>query len=143
MLIFILGIIFGILIILSILIYYKKIKKVKKIGEIVFVNRSVLCLILFLVNKIFRQRFIAITNLFNSRVHIVNYKFYSLINEYDTLYKHEYVHILQSKKYKRFIFIVLYLFNNLRGYSKNKYEIEAYELENKSLEDIKKYFNLI
>ena len=136
----IVSIIIVFLLIVFLPLYYKKIKKVRRVSEIIFINCSVLCLILYLVNKIFKQQFIAITNLFNSRVHVVDYRFYALVNENDTLYKHEYVHVLQSKKHKRFIFVILYLFNSLKGYSKNKYEIEAYELENKSLEEIKKHF---
>ena len=56
---FILGLIFGILIILSIIVYYKKIKKVKKVSEITFIHNSLLCLIVKIVNKITKNNFIA------------------------------------------------------------------------------------
>lgn len=143
MLSFILGIIFGVLIIVSIIVYYKKVKRVRKVAEIVFINRSVLCLILTIVNKLFKKRFEAITNLFNDRVHIVSFNYFDKISEADILYKHELVHVLQCKKHKRFIFIVLYLINSIRfGYSKNPFEVEAYTFEKSEVSEIKKHFGL-
>lgn len=141
MLSFILGIIFGVLIIISIVVYYKKIKRFRKVAEIVFINRSVLCLILTIVNKLFKKRFEAITNLFNDRVHIVSFNYFDKISEEDILYKHELVHVLQCKKHKRLIFIVLYLISSIRyGYSKNPFEIEAYTFESSDISEIKKHF---
>ena len=138
---FIFGLILGILIIISFIVYYKIVKQVRKVAEVIFVNRSALCLILFLVNKIFKRQFTAITNLFNDRVHIISKVYFESIIEGDLLYKHELVHILQSRKHGRFKFIVMYLFNSIRyGYEKNPFEIEAYTLEADTVENIKKHF---
>lgn len=143
MLIFILGIIFGILIILSIIIYYKKVKRVRAIGDLKLVNNSILCLIVYIVNRIRKDNFVAIVNAFNSRVHILNITYFEGLNEDDLLYKHELVHLYQIKEIGRFKFIILYLFYSIRyGYRKNPFEVEAYRLEVKTADEIKKKFGL-
>lgn len=143
MLIFVLGLIIGILLVLSIIFYYKN-KEKKKVGEIVFIRKSILTLILRTTNKIFKQQFVAITNIFNNRVHIIDKLQFININQDETLYKHELVHIYQVQRIKiqpkQFIYAILYVFNSFKGYSKNKYEIEAYELEGKPIEYIKNHF---
>lgn len=143
MLIFVLGLIIGILLVLSIIFYYKN-KEKKKVGEIVFIRKSILTLILRIVNKICKQDFIAITNIFNNRVHIIDKLQFININEGETLYKHELVHIYQVQRVKihpkQFIYAILYIFNSFKGYSKNKYEVEAYGLEGMTIADIKKHF---
>ena len=143
MLIFILGTIFGILIILNIIIYYKKVKRVRAIGDLKLVNNSILCLIVYIVNRIRKDNFVAIVNAFNSRVHILNITYFEGLNEDDLLYKHELVHLYQIKKIGRFKFIILYLFYSIRyGYRKNPFEVEAYRLEVKTADEIKKKFGL-
>lgn len=138
---FIFGLILGILIVISIVIYYKIVKRVRKVAEIVFVNRSVLCLIVFLVNKIFKQHFVAITNTFNDRVHVLSKVYFESIIESDLLYKHELVHVLQVRKHGRFKFLVLNTINFIKfGYDKNPFEVEAYTLEADTVENIKKHF---
>ena len=138
---FILGLIFGILIILSIIVYYKKIKKVKKVSEITFIHNSLLCLIVKIVNKITKNSFIAITNIFNKRVHIISFIYYDKINEDEILYKHELCHIYQVKKLGLPLFLIKDIFYTLKyGYAKNPLEIEAYELEKKTISEIKEFY---
>ena len=85
----------------------------------------------------------AITNLFNDRVHVVSKVAFGQLMECDLLYRHELVHILQSRLKGRFKFIILYLFYSIRyGYRKNPFEVEAYRLEVKNADEIKKEFGL-
>lgn len=136
-----LSILIGFLLIVFVPFYYKKLKNVRKVGEVVFVNNSLLCLILIIVHKIFKKEFIAITNPLNNRVHIVSLTYFQEITEDNLLYRHEYVHVLQVRKYNRFIFLIKYLFYSIRyGYIKNPLEVEAYTLESLSIEEIKKHF---
>lgn len=120
--------------------YYKKVKQIKITEHITFINNSVLCFVLYLINKIFKKEFDAITNPFNSRVHLLNYGDYLSINKHFVLYRHEYTHLKQIKKYGRALFLFLYLLNSLRGYSKNRFEIEAYKMQDFSIEEIDNIF---
>lgn len=143
MIAFILGLIFGILIILSIIIYYKKVKRVRIVGDLKLVNNSILCLIVYIVNRIRKDNFVAIVNAFNSRVHILSKNYFEKLNENDILYKHELVHLYQIKEIGRFKFILKSIYYTIRyGYLKNPFEVQAYRLENKSIEEIKKEFGL-
>ena len=140
MVLFILG---SLELILSILIviYYVKIKKVKRVDEIVFVNRSLYSLLLHIVNKIFKQEFVAITNAFNNRIHIISKAYFDSITNNDLLYKHELVHLYQIRKFGKLKFILKYLFFSIKyGYNKNELEIEAYELEKQDINYIKSQF---
>lgn len=129
------------IIVIFIIIYYVKIKKKRKVSEITFINRSIYALILHIVNKVFKKDYVAITNAFNSRIHIINKDTFNNITENDILYKHELVHIYQIKKYGRFKFIIKDLFYSIRyGYLKNPFEVEAYTLESKDIETIRNNF---
>lgn len=133
------------ILVIGVFIYYKKIKKIRKLEELTLVHNSVLCLIVCVVNKFYKKgNFIAIVNVFNSRVHILRLEDYNNINEHNSLYKHELVHLYQIKKIgSRFRFLIKTIFNCIRyGYWKNPFEVEAYLLENKSLDEIREHFNV-
>ena len=141
MIFFILGSIIGVLLLISAIIYYKLIKKVKKVSELTCVHCSVLCLIVKIVNKLMKRNFTAIANPFNSRIHIITKTAYETMSEEDILYRHELVHVYQIKKLGRIRFIIKDAFYTLRyGYTKNPFEVEAYKLENNTIEEIKKHF---
>lgn len=140
---FILGLIFGIVLIISIIIYYKKVKRVRIVGDLKLVNNSILCLIVYIVNRIRKDNFVAIVNAFNSRVHVLSKNYFEKLNENDILYKHELVHLYQIKEIGRFKFILKSIYYTIRyGYLKNPFEVRAYRFENKSIEEIKKEFGL-
>lgn len=126
---YIIGIICGIVIVVAIIIYYKVIKKKKIIEGVTFCNRSILCLILYLVNKITKNSFYAITNPLTSRVHALK-TVYDNINSESALFRHERIHTWQIRKLSRFKFTLLYIVYSIKyKYSGNPLEKQAYNLE--------------
>ena len=134
-----------VLIIAFIIIYYIKIKKTRQVSiplngdclysdlnSITIVTRSVLTLILIIVNKITKQNYTAITNPLNHRVHFVEEFTYDNCDHNFNIIAHEYVHLVQVKytgKIKFLFKYLLYWIKNKFSYYDIPYEKIAYKLE--------------
>lgn len=126
------GFIFAFIVMLTIFIYYKKIKMVKKVNDYVCVYRSWLTILLRVITKFSKDRnFVCIVNPFTCRMHFKDKNRYLQIDMDTTLYKHEECHIKQIKREGKIKFLFCYLFMLIKyGYDKNPYEVEAREYEN-------------
>lgn len=128
------GFIFAFIVMLAILIYYKKIKLVKKVNEVECVYRSWLTILLRVITKLSKGRnFVCIVNPFTCRMHFKDKARYLQIDIDIQLFKHEVCHINQIKREGKFKFLFSYLFMLIKyGYDNNPYEVEAREYESNS-----------
>ena len=114
---------------ITILIYYNKIKKENKLGEITYVNNSLLCMILKIVNRITKNQFNGITNPFTMKVHTTDKDFFNNPT-YNNFYRHELIHLRQVAYYGKIKFLLKYIWYSIKyRYARNPFELQAYRYE--------------
>lgn len=114
------------LIIVFISIYYNKIKKETRLGEITFVKKR----ILYFIAKLRKSNSIGIVNIFTSKVHVLDESYFNN-PQYNNFYRHELIHLKQIKYFGRIKYKKKYILYSLKyGYNKNPFELQAYKYEN-------------
>ena len=111
--------------------YYLKIKKIKKVDNVVYVFRSLLSLSLVISSRVSNINFIAITNPFTKRIHVKNKNIFDNIDKDSNLFRHELIHIYQIEYLGFLKFTFLYIIYSIKcGYTNNPFEIQARFFEN-------------
>ena len=126
--------------ILIVIVYYTRIKQIKKVNNVVYVFGSLLSFCLIIAGKISNINFIAVTNPFTKRIHVKTKHIFENIDENSNLFRHELVHIYQIEYLGFLKFLFLYIIYSIRyGYINNPLEKQAvfYEdVKNLSRDDI-------
>lgn len=118
-------------------------KEYSYIGDICFYYDTFLSKLLKIVNKFTKEDFVAITNPFSSRVHLISYDMYCKMGKDNVFYRHELCHVWQIKRDGRLRFIVRYILSWIKNgfkYRLISYEQEAFNLQWHSSAYIEVYY---
>lgn len=102
------------------------------VGDICICHKTLLSGLLRMINKLFKTDFVAITNPFSLRVHVVDRAVYEEMGKDYVLFRHELCHVWQVRRDGKIKFVLNYLLSFIRNgfkYNKIDYEVEAYDLQ--------------